>query len=68
MAQSALDRARHLGNPWMIAKTGQEVAEGLTATGRHGDAREALAEAARVLDAMGSRVRAEGLRRQLAAT
>lgn len=68
LGSAALEGALDLGNPWMIAKTRQEVARGYQAMGRPGEATREVLEAARVFDGMGARRRAERLRAAMPGT
>ncbi len=67
LAREAAKLAEELGNPWMIAKTQQQLASVLTATGPSKEAAEALETAALAFERMGARSRAADTRGRMKA-
>ncbi|MEJ2238669.1 MAG: tetratricopeptide repeat protein [Gemmatimonadales bacterium] len=66
-ARKAADLASDLGNPWMIAKAQQQLANVLSAAGPSSEAAEALEAAAQAFDKMGAESRAAGTRARMRA-
>jgi tetratricopeptide (TPR) repeat protein len=66
-ARKAAKLANDLGNPWMIAKAQQQLANVVDATGSRTEAAEALDAAAQAFEAMGAKSRAADTRARLRA-
>ena len=62
LALAAVDSAEGIGNPWMVARTRQQLASTLFALHREAEAAEAYSAAATAFDQLGSDRRAETMR------
>jgi tetratricopeptide (TPR) repeat protein len=62
LAQTAVGLADRIGNPWMSARTRQQLASALLATHRRKEAAEVYDAAAEVFEELGSRRRARDMR------
>jgi tetratricopeptide (TPR) repeat protein len=62
LALAAVDSAEGIGNPWMVARTRQQLASTLFALHREAEAAEAYSAAATAFDRLGSDRRAETMR------